>query len=607
MRSISETRSVLSPTLILLAASVFIAAMTVGAGCPSFDLGDIAGTTSDTAGTGDETETDTCPEGQFLLPDGTCHDCASSLCPDGQYLGYDGNCYPSPEGCPNYTGGTVATAISHLDDPNVAAELYGVGDGQEARRRAMPVLFPEVQDLIAGGDAAAESVLEKFQGLASGDDDLSLSIYAYVLEQMGGTAAIPQLAEFLDDNITGAVPDTVSAVTHALRVLMADSASPPDDTASYLASEIETTLADAGSSKYSTWQAKGGSAGTCLREFYLLDANGDRISDGKGDYVKVGGTAVNPADDAGFADNAGKPLGKKVTGEGGTYVSYIDPETGATIRGWKDPESGVIFEGYPTKRFNCAGYAFRNFNDGQRWLGDPGRMLDSLTKGGALESISEHSAVKGDFVFFWSGSDDTSPAHVAVVDTPSGWTGTTTVINADGPTGIFTAPVNAKWFDKYQKKAFYRWKDGTTPQIEVNTDRSKDNSCFGSDADNDGWPEGSTCDATQECIDSAFEPGFRVYTVPIGSGQLEVLQEGSENEQIPMCQFSGGGLDCTVMAVLTPITPVFPAAEDAVKSLCSRIENIAIWPLGIGPAADFDGASHFLSWDVYDILGTCPG
>ncbi len=80
-----------------------------------------------------------------------------------------------------------------------------------------------------------------------------------------------------------------------------------------------------------------------------------------------------------------------------------------------------------------------------------------------------------------------------------------------------------------------------------------------------------------------------------------MLKEGSENEDVPLCGFSGGGLDCTVMAELEPITEPFPSEQEAVESLCPRTANLKVLPLGVGPAADLDGTSRFLSWTVYNI------
>jgi hypothetical protein len=125
----------------------------------------------------------------------------------------------------------------------------------------------------------------------------------------------------------------------------------------------------------------------------------------------------------------------------------------------------------------------------------------------------------------------------------------------------------------------------------------------GTDADN--VPDDEPADG--ETDTGAFEPdplGFRVYRVS-QINQLEVLQEGSENEDVPLCGFSGGGVDCTVMAVLEPVTEPFSTAEDAVRSLCLRISNPSIPPLVVSAAGDFDGTFTWLSWAVYNIVLTC--
>lgn len=121
---------------------------------------------------------------------------------------------------------------------------------------------------------------------------------------------------------------------------------------------------------------------------------------------------------------------------------------------------------------------------------------------------------------------------------------------------------------------------------------------------------GAFLDLGKVTVTTAFAekpPGYRLYLLPqIGRGQIEVLAENSESVFLPLCQFAGGGRDCNVPAVVQPITAVFPTSEAAVLSICGQISNLAVLPLGIGPAADIGGTSRFLSGEVYSILRTCP-
>ena len=555
-------------------------------GCPSME--DVIGPNQDDGLNG------TCSTGQFLLTDGTCHDCSSSACATGQYLGYDFNCYPSPAECPNYV---PPGPVDELATADVAHTLRSIGDGLAARQAAIDELFPQVQQLIDAGDQGAQELLQHFQGAASGDQDIALSIYAYVLGRMNYTAGKGQLAQWLETNITGEVPDACSAVTQALRTMQADADLAPKDTAYYLFSEMEKTIEAVQGFSFAKRArlAKAPDAKECGREFYLIGADGMRIKDANGKDIKVGGTVTDPNVGSGLENTSeGQRKAREITDGGGTYVTGTDAVSGTT------------FEGYPTKRFNCAGFAFRGFIGGRRWRADPGEMLDRLTAAGLLEPIWESQAVAGDFAFFYHASGDAKSAHVAVVHAPSGLTGTTTVINADGYSGLFTAPLNCTYFnDNYQDIQFYRWKNGAQPTLEVSTDRSQANSCFGEDSDDDGWPDSTGC-VLSRCIDSEFLPGYRVYMADMYSGQLEVMEKGAENRQLPACNFSGGGLDCSVYIQVSPVTEVFPTSEEAVLSICPRVANLKVLPLGVGPGCDFDGSPVYTSWEVYSTLLTCP-
>lgn len=591
-----ESLAIVRPRTLVLVASI-CATFIMGQGCPSFNAPLDDGSNSSDDGNNPSV---TCLSDQVAQSDGTCAECESWYCPDGEYYGSDDKCHPAPSTCPNYVAGLPESdqIAEQLATEDSAYSLQSLGDGLAARQAAMAELFPEIQELLDTGDLAGQVLAERFDGVATGDQDAALSIYAYVLAQLGYTTAQDQLSDFLRDNITGEVPDACSAVTHTLRTFLADPDLPPKDSAYYLMSEMEDTInATLGYSYYKKIvTAKAAEAKECGREFYILGADGKRIKDANGKDIKVGGTVSDPNASSGFENTAlGQKKAKEITDGGGTYVTYTDPQ------------SGTVFEGYPTKRFNCAGFAFREFIGGQRWRADPKDMLNSLGENGAglLEEIWESSAKAGDFVFFWRGSSDTDSAHVAVVKTPSGLTGTTTVINADGYSGMFTAPLNSKYMQEYQKKKFYRWKSGSRPTLEVSTDRSQTNSCFGDDTNSDGWPETVGC-AVGKCIDSEFIPAYRVYMADMYNGQLEVMEKGSENKQIPACQFEGGGLDCTVYIAVSPITEPFSSESAAVLSLCSRITDLRVLPLGVGPAAKLDGTQYYTSWEVYNILLGCP-
>ncbi|MEK6642432.1 MAG: retropepsin-like aspartic protease [Planctomycetota bacterium] len=115
------------------------------------------------------------------------------------------------------------------------------------------------------------------------------------------------------------------------------------------------------------------------------------------------------------------------------------------------------------------------------------------------------------------------------------------------------------------------------------------------------------CAPNQDCIE---ETGYRVYEVALPlieySGQLEVLEAGSELEPYRLCDFWGGGPDCTTAAVLVPLTDIFPTREEAVLSLCPRITNLHDIPFFAFPIASLDGITKTLSFGVLNIIGGCP-
>lgn len=527
----------------------------------------------------------------------------------------------APPGTATPGGGTPSssdtqTLIATLSDSSNAEKLRVAGDGLASRRSAMSDLFPETQQLITEGSAAGDQIVQKFQGQAVAEDELSLSILAYVLEQINYAQGIPQLVAFVNSNISGIVPDATQAVTHALRVLSAqngiatDSVGPPKDSAYYLADEMEQTaaaLAQPNPAAKTIGRDKAPDAMSCSREFFLIDPSTlAHIKDANGNDLKVGGQVINPAADASFATTpAAQRLQSDVQAQGGRYDTQV---TGG---------GSTVFVNQPSKRFNCAGFAFRDFNDSKPWVADPQEMLASLTSSGALRELGTlETAQQGDFVFFVAqekpGEDPRQKpaAHVAVIDVPDHVTFNHTLINADGPSGLFRAELNAQWYTRYSStRRFFRWTNGSPPKVSPVVDRSVTNSCFGDDANGDGWPDSPTCGPNQLCIDPELggvggTTGFRVYLLPIGSrGQLEVLPAGSENQQLPLCNFEGGGTDCTITATPVPVSDVFATPDAAVLSLCPRITNQH--ESFAGPAADLDGVDRFLSSEVAGILSGC--
>ncbi len=474
-------------------------------------------------------------------------------------------------GCPaGVSVGPEAALVEGLRTTASAESLRDVGDGLSARRERIPDLFPEVATLINAGADGAAAMLPSFLGQSGIDEDESLSIFAYALERIGDRSVVSDLVAFLDANATGEVPSALSAVTHAVRVL---EGMPTVPSSAYLISEIEETIAalSDGTGKVRPAQQLITTKMSCNREFYLLDENRNRVKDADGNDIRVGGTVFNPNVNEGFATSTpGQNLAARVVEEGGTPFDYVDPET------------RVRYQGEPTRRFNCAGFAFRHFVNGRQWIADPARMFDALTEGIALVEVDKSDSQPGDFVFFsYSGG---SIGHVAVVETVDAGTFSTDVrvINADGPTGMFRADTSVEWFQKYTGGArYFRWRNGP-PSFEAVTERTEENSCFGTDLDGDGWPELADCTSADDCIDPVIggiqpNPGFRAWRVTnYGSapgGYITVRSADADEDPPLLSSFAGGGIDPENRAELSPVTEASPTVEEVVDSLCDRVSG----------------------------------
>lgn len=471
---------------------------------------------------------------------------------------------------PNDPDSPEAPLVAELKTSESAETLRDVGDGLSARRERMPELFPELNMLIAAGPHGAAAMLPSFSGRPNIDEDESLSIFAFALEQIGDEGVVPDLVAFLDANTTGEVPSALSAVTHAVRVLEGMSTVP---STAYLISEIEETIAQlsGGAGKVRPTQQLVTTKESCNREFYLLDANRNRVKDADGNDIRVGGTVFNPSVNEGFATSTpGQNLANRVREEGGTAFDYVDPE------------SRVTYQGEPTRRFNCAGFAFRNFVNGRQWTAHPDRMFNAFTDGDLLEEVDKSDSQPGDFVFFRYGGG--TVGHVAVVETVDAGLFSTdvTVINADGPTGMFRASTDVEWFQKYTGGAhYYRWRNGP-PSFEAVTERTEKNSCFGTDLDGDGWPELVDCTSAENCIDPVIggiqpDPGFRAWRVTnYGSapgGYIRVLRADADEDPPLLSGFPGGGISPDLRAELSPVTDPFPTSDEVVDSLCDRVSD----------------------------------
>jgi uncharacterized protein YfaP (DUF2135 family) len=121
--------------------------------------------------------------------------------------------------------------VSASGGPERAMEIAQILQETEAQERlynenfptlmrpAMEAYYPEVLELIVLGMDAVAPLLAEFQKPVNFLDDIPLSIYAYVLEQIGDPSAIPVLADWLEANLFSEVFWATEFVTHTLKIL----------------------------------------------------------------------------------------------------------------------------------------------------------------------------------------------------------------------------------------------------------------------------------------------------------------------------------------------------------------------------------------------------
>jgi hypothetical protein len=351
--------------------------------------------------------------------------------------------------------GPAGAAYGQAQDETATFPLRRSSGGAAGLRDAMASAFPAVSDLSKPDAAVRDAMLDAFGGTPGFDRDVALAIYAYALEEMGDTAAVPRLSAFLRDNVNGDVYWALHFAAHA--VLAMKGALPVDDTGWF----DHATIAAAASGQASSGLLASVSSAeaekpSCGKRYILVDDSGKPLTylgkDGKTHQVVVGGTQFSKPDvPASVASN----YKTEVADGGGTYAT-------------DDPE----FQGAPSKQFNCAGYAFRDFNGGRRWTGDPGAMYGPLVESGVLFEVPESQAQPGDKVFYFRKQMQV-PGHVAEVKkVESGMLGNTvTVRNADGQSGLWDARIDAAYFTgtllkeaTYPTRKVFRWRDGKAPK-----------------------------------------------------------------------------------------------------------------------------------------------
>lgn len=335
----------------------------------------------------------------------------------------------------------VKAAMDKVEDPATAQALQGTSGSVAGLVGALDGLVPEVQALVTGGDDTQAALQDAFSGEASVDDDLALTTYAWALEQRGATGAIATLRTWLAANLAGDAEVAPHVVAHAVFAL-AGTPDPVGDAYWYVPTDLAAASTGGTTSLADALGPGGQGAGAsterdraCGRQLVLVDGDGEPLyydDDGIRRKAVLGGRE-HTADT--LTPDMEAHWRAMVTDGGGTYV-----------------DEGEGWVGRPTRRFNCAGYAFRAMNDGRPWTADPGAWFKVLKGVGALRRIEDDAAVlPGDLVFYFQSGGDRLPGHVASVHTvePGLLYGQTiTIRNGETWSGLWEADIDASYFSR---------------------------------------------------------------------------------------------------------------------------------------------------------------
>ncbi len=378
--------------------------------------------------------------------------------------------------CPGCFGGggtsfnltpEVEAAMEQASDPAQTFPVASASGSLSGIRDALPLLFPQVADLQGGTGDTVAALADAFKDPSGLDQDLELAIFAYALELVGDVSAVPTLKEFLSKNISGEYILAPHFVTRAILVLEGKP-DPSDQTYWYSADEMQQAAGIATETQGQALKGDdlGGGRKSCSRQFVLVGESGEPLYYYDYDGVK-----------------------RKAIVDGRRHASdYVPP---AMAQNWKDKVStggGVYvnddpkFPGSPTAQFNCAGYAFRDFNGGDTWTADPHRWFRVLMGTGAIVPVPSDDQIQpGDIVFYF-GKGAKGPGHVAIVQ-PS-VKSLPLIRNGYGQSGLWEASIDAPIFvgkgppysqvvGDYERREVWRYKDGKAPAFVPNVDFEK--------------------------------------------------------------------------------------------------------------------------------------
>ncbi len=381
----------------------------------------------------------------------------------------------------------LQAAVEELESQEVDVELTRHGDGLGPRLDALHRgVVPAVKTLTSAGDRGREVVRDRLAALRGYEHDTALVAYAFAAAATGDREALGALADVVEDGFQSDLFMAPQAATDAIFAILGD-ARRQSDVFHYSVEEQDAAVAAARANVGSA-SSKIGSGGpeSCAVKYVIADASGMPVLRPDGTPISFSCTQFHSF---AFPDT---PKGrwsateqmKDVVNGGGIYVPEYDG-------------------GKPSKRYNCAGFAFKELSQGQSLDCAVADVLQALTDAGALRAKSGPPVV-GDKIFYFPPTpwaewhpwgSPTPPDHVAVVDHLE--VGEPVVRGPNHHSGVFDANIDAAYFtDKGWSWVAYEWTNGAPPRVISAAEAGQDpryckDECGGCD------PE------TQVCLDGA--------------------------------------------------------------------------------------------------------
>ncbi len=324
---------------------------------------------------------------------------------------------------------------------------------------SMATAFPGVTTLIDGGADVRTALELKFSGTKTYENDMQLAIFAYALAEIGNADTLSTLRDFLGDNLTSGLPWSPHLIARAIETLSGETDLEP--TSYYnLPQLIQLTTSSDADVSAEMLKTDFGDRDDCVRRYMFVDGSGNPITyeDAEG-VTQIAYIEGREVQDATVRDAWANDYIDRVIYGGGDYVD--------------DEDEIEEFVGTPSMQFNCGGYAFRGFHDNLRWRVDPAPVYEVLIRTGLITEVSQYTADEGDMVFYFTSGSD-RPGHVAEIHQIDGYLfRDITVRNADGPSGLFDAPMDADYFTpegeilgQFGDWNIYEWTSGSAPSVE---------------------------------------------------------------------------------------------------------------------------------------------